>query len=106
MNSVKEVSEVSALANLIAEFLKAKHCGADKAIKAADLHSCFVLTPRQIRHIVNELRLSGVPICSGNEGYYYAANEEEVEKTQRLMRSQANSMLAAAENMGREFAIA
>jgi hypothetical protein len=50
----------------------------------------------QVRHAVGELRKQGHCICSMNGiagGYYFAATEQEVERTCALLQSQANSMI-------------
>ena len=36
---------------------------------------------RNLRRKINRLRQDGVPICSDRSGYYFAANQEEVNAT-------------------------
>lgn len=67
-----------------AEWLKDYHLGKDSAIKAKDMRQWG--TPREIRDVVNQLRKEGVPICSGNVGYYYAKTSSEVKRVLKFLQ--------------------
>ena len=41
----------------------------------------------ELRREINALRGDGIPICSFEGGYYYAATAEELERTIRQLRS-------------------
>lgn len=62
-------------------YLKRYHTGKEKAVQSRGLENKFQVNSRNIRNIVNELRCEGYPICSDDNGYYYAANKEEILKS-------------------------
>ena len=59
-------------------YIKKHHRGKEKAVSSAYLQSRFLISSRTVRKIVNQLRNDGNPICSDEDGYYYAANEGEL----------------------------
>lgn len=61
-------------------YLKKNHKGREKAIQSRSLEKKFQVSNRNIRNIVNSLRCDGQPICSDENGYYYAKNKKEVLK--------------------------
>lgn len=67
-----------------------QHAGAANGITAEALALALDSTPRQIRTLVSELRLEGTAICGHpRDGYYIAANEQEIEDTCKFLRSRA-----------------
>lgn len=62
------------------EYLK-EHTGESNAVKSKTLETLFRCSGAVIRNTVNDLRSQGFPICSSNEGYYYAQNNSDVRKT-------------------------
>jgi len=58
--------------------LKEYHTGTSKAVPSAYLQGRFCISSRTVRKLVNQLRNDGNPICSGDEGYYYAADRKEL----------------------------
>ena len=65
----------------IHDYLKSNHTGRDRAIYSRELQHLFGLDGRNIRRTISKLRQDGVPICSGDTGYYYAASQDEVNET-------------------------
>ena len=60
---------------------KKYHTGKEKAVPSTELEQLFSLNGRNLRRKINRLRQDGVPICSDRSGYYFAANQEEVNAT-------------------------
>lgn len=65
----------------ICEYLKKNHVGRESAIYSRELQRLFSIDGRSLRRKINRLRQAGIPICSGETGYYYAANEQELGDT-------------------------
>ena len=63
------------------KYMKNEHAGRENAIKSKALESIFRCKGKEIRHMVNELRCLGVPICSCNEGYFYSTNASDIRDT-------------------------
>ena len=59
-------------------YMKEYHTGKEKAVSSAYLQSRFCISGRAVRKLVNQLRNDGNPICSGDNGYYYAGNRQEL----------------------------
>jgi hypothetical protein len=91
------------LNSLILSLLRERGAGADSAISAENLAgkaSSFLnesVNGRQVRQVIHDLRISGQPICSGQNGFYWPASLQEVLNTaDHEFRSEARSMLATA----------
>lgn len=65
----------------LCEYLMDKHVGKNKAIHSKKLEKRFGICPRTVRYYVNNLRKSGVPICSNDSGYWIAKNTKEANQT-------------------------
>lgn len=76
-----------------AEWLKEAHTGQQSAVTAKEMSHWGKGV--QIREMVHRLRVNGYPICSGEEGYYYAETRKDVERTLNSLRSRYNSILNA-----------
>ena len=59
-------------------YIKEYHTGISKAVPSTYLQSRFCISSRTVRKLVNQLRTDGNPICSGDNGYYYAADRKEL----------------------------
>lgn len=79
----------------ICKYLQQHHTGEEKAVCSQDLQRLFSLGGRTLRRQINRLRQEGIPICSGPAGYYYAANQREINRTvcrlNRLVTSVSNA---------------
>ncbi len=65
----------------LCEYLMTKHIGKDNAIHSKNLEKRFDICPRTVRTYVNNLRKSGIPICSDDKGYWIAKNPKEANQT-------------------------
>ena len=74
------------------ELLSLLSVGRENAKTASTLR----VEPRAIRYAVNKLRKDGVPICSGNEGYWIARNTVELEQTISIFKAKYRDMLETA----------
>ena len=81
-------------ASLLA-FLKQQHFGCGRAVSSGMLETAFCVTGREIRTAVNTLRSMGEPVCSDENGYYYAANEQELRHSIRQLDSRITKMAKA-----------
>ena len=67
------------------EYLKLNHTGKEKAVPSKDLERLFSLNGRTIRKKINKIRQDGKPVCSDQNGYYYAETQEDINKTIRWL---------------------
>ena len=81
--------------NLLCEHLKKYHTGRKNAAPSKMLEAVFHIGGREIRRCVNTLRCEGHPICSSNDGYYYAARKEELGDTVTMLSSLINEVSKA-----------
>ena len=65
----------------ICDYLREYHTGRQNAVYSRELERRFNLDGRNVRRKISKLRQEGVPICSGDTGYYYAASQDEVNET-------------------------
>ena len=65
----------------ILNYLKVSHRGEEQAVSSKELEQLFSLEGRSVRRIISALRQEGHPICSSQEGYYYAASQQEINET-------------------------
>lgn len=68
-------------------YIKEYHTGKEKAVSSAYLQNRLCISSRTVRRLVNQLRNDGSPICSGDKGYYYASDREELIASIRQMTS-------------------
>ena len=59
-------------------YMKQYHSGKEKAVSSVYLQSIFFISSRAVRRFVNQLRNDGHPICSDENGYYYAKDKMEL----------------------------
>ena len=64
-------------------YLRNHHKGKANAIHSQDLQRLFSIDGRNLRRKISSLRQDGIPICSDEDGYYYADNQQEINKTVR-----------------------
>ena len=69
----------------ICGFLEKHHTGREKAVSSKELERLFYLDGSSLRRYINRLRQDGNPICSDENGYYYAANQQEINATVRRL---------------------
>ena len=75
-----------------------KHVGAANAVAADDLANWFGISERKLRDYISEIRRDPdfeKIVCSSNSGYYIAT-EEEADRANKRLYSQAFSLLKTA----------
>ena len=56
-----------------------KHCpGRENAISGKQLKKMFRVREAELRKMVHNLRVEGIPVCSDRTGYFFPANAWEV----------------------------
>lgn len=78
-------------------YLKKKCIGRQNAVSSPALEALFRVGGGKLRRAINQLRCEGHPICSGDEGYFYAETEAELTATIRQLQSRI-SKIAGAKN--------
>ena len=76
-------------------YLKQYHYGCGRAVSSGVLEAALCTTGREIRAAVNALRSQGEPVCSDENGYYYAASGCEVQHSIRQLDSRMTKMAKA-----------
>ena len=65
----------------ICEYLRKNHTGREKAVYSRELQRLFCIDGRNLRRKISSLRQDGFPICSDENGYYYADSQKEINDT-------------------------
>lgn len=81
------------------EYLKRYHKGSANPVSSKTLEAVFHLKGTEIRKLVNSLRCQGKPICSDYYGYYYAANQRELDATVAQLSSRINQITKARDGL-------
>ncbi len=84
-----------AINEALAEYLALYHKGEANAVASRELECSFQMRGSELRREINALRGDGIPICSFEGGYYYAATAEELEHTIRQLRSRIKKIAFA-----------
>lgn len=71
----------------------------DTAWTQKELEFLTGIDRRYIKQIIRELRLEGLPICSGNSGYWLARTSEELASTKRRLWHEIGERLALVNAM-------
>lgn len=87
--------------DLILQYLKWHHTGRENAIPSHRLESRFRISGRKLRDHINTLRCAGHPICSDENGYYYAQDEQELMATIRQLTSRIGNIAGAKNGLVR-----
>ena len=85
----------------LAEYLDLYHKGEANAVTSRELECAFRMRGSELRREINALRGDGIPICSFEGGYYYAATEEELRRTIRQLRSRIKKIAFAERGLSR-----
>lgn len=78
-------------------YLQRRCTGQRNAVSSHALEALFRVRGAALRKAVNSLRCEGQPVCSDENGYYYAATEAELTATIRQLSSRI-SKIAGAKN--------
>lgn len=65
----------------LCDYLQQSHKGEGAAISSKELERILHVKGTVIRRLVNILRSESKPICSNAMGYFYAANQQELQET-------------------------
>lgn len=76
-------------------YIKEYHTGKEKSVSSAYLQNKLCISSRTVRRLVNQLRNDGNPICSGDNGYYYAADRRELMASIKQMTSRIREISKA-----------
>ena len=87
--------------DVLAEYLRRYHTGEANAVTSRELERAFQMRGAELRREVNALRGDGIPICSFENGYYYAATAEELQRTIRQLRSRIKKIAFAERGLSR-----
>lgn len=91
------MAEVPSKSEILAEYLMEYAVGESQAKTARDLRAFG--KPVEIRQYVHTLRVSGHPICSNQNGYFYASQVSDVEMTMANLRSRVKSIQQAYDGL-------
>ena len=70
-----------------------KHCpGRENAISGKQLKKMFRVREAELRKMVHNLRVEGIPVCSDRTGYFFPANAWEVIATIGHLRRMSDGM--------------
>lgn len=83
----------------LCEYLKANYRGSSNRVSSKQLEAFFHVKGTEIRRMVNSLRCKGEPICSDYYGYYYAANQLEINATIAQLNSRIRSIADARDGL-------
>ena len=66
---------------ILCDYLEQSHKGEGAAISSKELERILHVKGTEICRLVNILRSESKPICSNAMGYFYAANQQELQET-------------------------
>gem|GEM_PF-741501 len=80
-------------------YLKEHHQGMNKAAQSKTVEKRFHVSGRNIRNIMHTLRCEGNPICSDENGYYYATTKQELMGSIRQLDSRISKIKQARDGL-------
>ena len=95
---MKKSSELN-IEERLCEYLKMNYRGSGNQVSSKQLEAFFHVKGTEIRRMVNSLRCKGEPICSDYYGYYYAANQLEINATIAQLNSRIRSIADARDGL-------
>ena len=88
MNKAPQVN----IEEVLCEYLQKNYRGANNPVSSKQLEAVFHVKGTEIRRLVNSLR-------SNMEGYYYAANQHEINATIAQLSSRINKIAKARDGL-------
>ena len=77
-------------------------CNGKNGVKTSEeIERATGVSEKTLRSCVNRLRRKGIPIGSGQDGYFYATTAGEVYATIRFLQNMVRTILAAIEGLER-----
>ena len=83
----------------LSAYLKGTCHGRQRSMQGAELEEALNISESDLHKLVNRLRLSEVPIASGQNGYFYAQNAWEIHATILRLRGMIRTMEATIEGL-------
>ena len=80
-------------------FWKECHVGFGNEITSRELERSLHIKGKTLREIVNSLRCNGHPVCSNQNGYFYASALMDVQKTINQLSHRIKKMGKAREGL-------
>lgn len=87
--------DLSEKKQMICNYLQKNNIGKNSAVHSRELELLFSLNGRTLRTIIHTLRQEGHPICSSSRGYYYAGNQDEVQRAAARLGALASKIASA-----------
>lgn len=81
------------------EYLAKYYRGADNPVSSKTLEAVFHVKGTEIRRMVNSLRSKGEPICSDDNGYFYADTQHEINATIAQLSSRIDKIAQARDGL-------
>lgn len=85
----------------ITHYIHAHSDGKQCPICGSQIANAFGVSDVAVRHMINEARCNGDPICSGRRGYYIASSQDEIQKTIDSLEGRIAVMRNAKEGLER-----
>lgn len=79
----------------LCKHLKKHRRGQERAASSKELEAAFHVQGAELRRAVNRLRCAGYPICSNDDGYFYAARQSEIQATVAQLSGRIAKITAA-----------
>jgi len=83
-------------------YLMKNHKGRKHAVSSKTLEAVFHIKGVAVRKAVNALRSSGIPVCSDENGYYYAASKAEINATVAQLDSRIQKISKARNGLANQ----
>ena len=84
---------------ILCDYLEQSHKGEGAAISSKELERILHVKGTVIRKLVNILRSESKPICSNAMGYFYAANQQELQETIAQLSSRVQMITKARDGL-------
>ena len=86
--------EVIMKENLLLSYLKQVCYGRKNTHKSSHIERALDMSGTELRKMVHRMRKKGIPIASGRDGYFYAANAGELYATIRQLQGMERGLQA------------
>lgn len=101
MKTLNTLENLTEFESAFVDWIKTYHTGKETSVMSRDMRQ-WGKGP-QIRRLIHDLRVKGVPICSTNQGYFYARTESEVESAVAFLTSYMNEIAIARQGLLRSY---
>lgn len=73
--------------------------GQRRAIKSVELERSLHMSGTDLRKLINQLRRKSIPICSSQDGYFYAKTAGDIVRTIRKLEMMIQGLQAAVNGL-------